>query len=47
MNYETPDIDIMINYLHRRKKIDCELVPREDCFDENGADWSEPGDDPT
>ena len=46
MNYETNDMNIMINYLHRRKKIECELVPREDCFDENGVDWSEPGDDP-
>ena len=46
MNYETPDIDIMVNYLHRRKGIDCELRMNEYDIDEDGIDWTDPGDDP-
>ena len=46
MNYETPDIDIMVNYLHRRKGIECELHMNEYDIDADGIDWTEPGDDP-
>ena len=46
MNYETPDMNIMINYLHRRKGIECKLHMNEYDIDEDGIDWSDKGDDP-
>ena len=47
MDFETPDMDIMINYLHRRKGIECELHMNEYDIDADGIDWSDKGDDPT
>lgn len=46
MVFETNKMDIMINYLHRRKKIDVELRMNEYDIDADGIDWTQPGDDP-
>ena len=46
MNTDVKPIDIMINYLHRRKGIECELHMNEYDIDADGTDWTDPGDDP-
>lgn len=46
MKYETDKMDIMINYLHRRKNIDVEVSVNEYDIDADGIDWTQPGDDP-
>ena len=45
MKYETDKMDIMINYLHRRKNIDVEVSVNEYDIDADGIDWTQPGDD--